>query len=165
MSKTGTHQYLDTKDNATAWMIGATPQLSTSVSMLASENGRNVPLEDNSGTSFYGGKYPAMVWQQFMNNYHKGLKVEQFKKTDTIGQFEDIPLPPPPTSSEPPTSSMPPTTPPSESESQDPTATRTRPGGGGSDCGGFFEPPCESSTSEPDQPGDVAPTRDGGWGG
>ncbi|RRO13707.1 penicillin-binding protein [Saccharopolyspora rhizosphaerae] len=157
MSKTGTHQYLDTKDNATAWMIGATPQLSTSVSMLANENGRNVPLEDNSGTSFYGGKYPAMVWQKFMNSYHKGLKVEQFKKTGPIGQFEDIPLPPPPTSSEPPTSSMPPTSEPSQSEQ--PTTSRTRPGGGGRDCGGFFEPPCESTTSEP---GDVAPTRDFG---
>lgn len=158
MSKTGTHQYLDTKDNATAWMIGATPQLSTSVSMLASENGRNVPLEDNSGTSFYGGKYPAMVWQQFMNSYHKGLKVEQFKKTDTIGQFQDIPLPPPPTSSEPPSTSAPPPTMPSDSQDQDPTTSRERPGQG-EDCGGFFQPPCESETSSPGETGDVAPTR------
>jgi len=96
-----------------------------------------------------------MVWQQFMNSYHKGLKVEQFKKTDTIGQFQDIPLPPPPTSSEPPSSSAPPPTMPSDSQDQEPTTSREKPGDG-QDCGGFFEPPCESETSSP---GDVAPTR------
>jgi membrane peptidoglycan carboxypeptidase len=171
LSKTGTHQFRDTKKNQNAWMIGSTPQLSAAVAMMGTENQMPAALEDNSGVSFYGSKYPGSAWQEFMRIYHEDKPVEQFKKADPIGRFKKAPPPPPPTSSEPPTSE----TMPSETSEQPPTSS-TRPGNGNGngsdDCGGLFQPPCdqESSQEEPTSTESVPdqfgrdPEDEGGWG-
>src|SRR5690606_28405961 len=122
-AKTGTHQYFDTKMNKNAWMIGATPQLSAAVAMLAEEDSKPVPLKEASGKIVYGSGLPGKVWQEFMNAYHQGLKIEKFDLHKKIGQFEYVPPPPPSTeSSQPPSSSMPPSE--SSTRPSDPSESR-----------------------------------------
>lgn len=114
-AKTGTHQFGSTDDNQNAWMMGATPQISTAVSMMAEdENGSPTALEENSGKKVYGSGLPGEAWQNFMNAYHEGKPVEELPDPEPIGQFEDVPPSTPETSSE---TSSPSTTPPSSSES------------------------------------------------
>ncbi len=140
VSKTGTHQWGSTTKNRNAWMIGATPQISTAVAMMNDDGGPK-PLEDANGQSFYGGGLPAKVWQKFMNSYLQGKKVVQLPNGDKIGQFEDVPPPPPPTSSAPPPTSAPPTSTQSETSAPEPTSTsKEKPN---QDCGGIFGPPCD----------------------
>jgi membrane peptidoglycan carboxypeptidase len=162
VSKTGTHQWGSTTKNANAWMIGATPQISTAVAMMNDDGGPK-PLEDANGQSFYGGGLPAKVWQKFMNSYLQGKKVMQLPDGEKIGQFEDIPPPPPPAPSTPPPTSAPPTSAPSESTDPDETSTsKEKPG---QDCGGIFEPPCEDTGGGTgDTPPNVAPTRTRAYG-
>jgi membrane peptidoglycan carboxypeptidase len=146
LTKTGTHQFQDTDKNQNAWTIGATPQISAAVAMTGSADGAPAALEDNSGVSFYGGKYPGRAWQEFMQIYLEDKPVEDFKKGEPIGQFKDLPPPPPPSSTQPPTSE---TQPPTES-SEEPTTSETQPGNGnGNDCGGLFQPPCNDESQEP----------------
>lgn len=175
-SKTGTHQLGASNQNQNAWMVGATPQISAAVGMLAEENGKVAPVKDSSGKAVYGGKLPGHVWQAFMNAYHEGMKVEQFPKpTKRIGQFDDVPPPAPstaPPSQPAPTSSMPPTSSESSnpSESSETRPTKTRTDENGESCGGIFNP-CPPGGGDGEMPGNggdgpnaVAPTRtrDGG---
>ncbi|MHA6801703.1 transglycosylase domain-containing protein [Bounagaea algeriensis] len=134
-AKTGTHQFGDTDDNQNAWMIGATPQISASVSMLAEdEQGSPTALTDSSGSMVYGSGLPGEAWQRFMNTYHEGMPIEQFPDAKPIGQYADVPPSTSDTSSQPPSSSStPPTTSsqqpsetsqqPSETESSEPTSS------------------------------------------
>ncbi|GGI83182.1 hypothetical protein GCM10011581_20550 [Saccharopolyspora subtropica] len=165
VSKTGTHQWGNTTKNQNAWMIGATPQISTAVAMLNDDNGPK-PLEDANGESFYGGGLPAKVWQKFMNDYLKGKKVMPLPTGEKIGQFEDTPPPPPPApTTQPSTTSNPPTSEDDDSSESDkpdrPTHSRPRPG---DDCGGWLEPPCDDTGGDDGDgdsgpPNHVAPTR------
>src|SRR5690606_40047693 len=75
------------------------PQLSAAVAMLAEEDSKPVPLKEASGKIVYGSGLPGKVWQEFMNAYHQGLKIEKFDLHKKIGQFEYVPPPPPSTES------------------------------------------------------------------
>ena len=157
-SKTGTQQLGDTNMNQNAWMVGATPQISAAVAMLAGDG--NAPLKDNDGTSIYGGETPGEIWQSFMNAYHRDKPMENFPKPAPIGQFEKKQLytPPPPPPPEEPSTTMPPSesSMPSEpSESSESSSSKSRPTApGGRPCGSLFNP-CPSGGSD---------SEDGGFG-
>jgi len=84
--KTGTHQLGETEDNAKAWMVGYTPQISTAVSMGAEENHKQMPLKNSSGKIVYGSGLPGHIWQEFMNNYLKDKDKMTFGKFTPIGK-------------------------------------------------------------------------------
>ncbi|GLZ37446.1 transglycosylase domain-containing protein [Actinokineospora sp. NBRC 105648] len=120
--KTGTHQYTDrtgteTNDNAKAWMVGYTPQISTAVS-LSGEKG--APVRDAGGKPISGANGPGRIWQKFMNSYLQGAPKETFGRFVPIGRAEPSIAP---------SSSVRPTTPPSNpaptSESPPPVTTTT----------------------------------------
>ncbi|HEX6359707.1 transglycosylase domain-containing protein [Actinophytocola sp.] len=86
--KTGTHQYGETKDNAKAWMVGYTPQISTAVSLAATDptGTQQMPVRDKEGNPVSGAKIPGKIWQTFMNNYLKDLPKTPFIKFSPIGK-------------------------------------------------------------------------------
>jgi membrane peptidoglycan carboxypeptidase len=84
--KTGTHQLGETADNAKAWMVGYTPQISVAVSMAAEENGKQVPLKTNTGKIVYGATLPGPIWQKFMNSYLQGAPKLTFGPYKPIGK-------------------------------------------------------------------------------
>lgn len=87
--KTGTHQLGETEDNAKAWMVGYTPQISAAVSMAAEENGKQVPLMNSKGKIIYGSGLPGQIWQKFMNSYLEGQPKQGFGKFVPIGKAVD----------------------------------------------------------------------------
>jgi membrane peptidoglycan carboxypeptidase len=87
--KTGTHQYGETEDNAKAWMVGYTPQISVAVSMGAEENHKQVPLVNAGGTVVYGSGLPGQIWQEFMNTYLKDMPKVDFGRFVPIGKAVD----------------------------------------------------------------------------
>ncbi|MFL6123329.1 transglycosylase domain-containing protein, partial [Actinophytocola sp.] len=84
--KTGTHQLGETADNAKAWMVGYTPQVSVAVSMAGEENGKQVPLKTNTGKIVYGSTLPGPIWQKFMNSYLNGAQKMTFGPYKPIGK-------------------------------------------------------------------------------
>ncbi|MFI6305132.1 transglycosylase domain-containing protein [Amycolatopsis thailandensis] len=68
--KTGAFQYNETDDNAGAWAVGYTPQLSTAVWVGSDEPRR---MRDAAGQKLTGKSLPAEMWQRFMNGFHQGL--------------------------------------------------------------------------------------------
>ncbi|MGQ0839546.1 transglycosylase domain-containing protein [Actinokineospora sp.] len=131
--KTGTHQYLDTKDNAKAWMVGYTPQMSAAVSMSGDKD--KLILRDAKDGIIFGSGLPGKIWKKFMDSYHQEFKLpkEGFGKYVPIGKAEQSAppsVPKPPSSENQPPSGGPTTTEtkPAESTKPDPTTTtRTRP--------------------------------------
>jgi membrane peptidoglycan carboxypeptidase len=84
--KTGTHQFGSTEDNAKAWMVGYTPQISTAVSMGAeTPKGKQVPLKNAEGGIVYGSGLPGQIWQEFMERYLENVKPEKFGSFEPIG--------------------------------------------------------------------------------
>ncbi|WP_051385467.1 transglycosylase domain-containing protein [Actinokineospora inagensis] len=148
--KTGTHQYMDTPDNAKAWMVGYTPQVSTAVA-LSAENGQ--PIRDAvTGKAVYGSGLPGHVWQKFMNEYLKGAPKVNFPRFVAIGDEEPVtdtsdsrpPVTTTPTTPPVTTTTTPPattTTTPTETTTTTTTTKRTRP-----------QPP--TLTTDVPQPGD-----------
>lgn len=140
-SKSGTNQYGNgsSSENANAWYVGYTPQITTAVAMLAENNNVPAPLKDKTGTvNLYGATVSGLIWRDFMNTYLAHQPILQFPKPVPIGQFDLLPPPPPPPP--PPTSNVP-SQPPATVEttqSQPTETTRTRPfgGGGGGGSGG-----------------------------
>jgi membrane peptidoglycan carboxypeptidase len=87
--KTGTHQYDlgDTNDNAKAWMVGYTPQLSTAVSLAAEgPDGKRLPLRDKNDDIIYGGDLPGQIWKTFMDSFLENVPEEGFGKFVPIGE-------------------------------------------------------------------------------
>jgi membrane peptidoglycan carboxypeptidase len=84
--KTGTHQFGATEDNAKAWMVGYTPQVSAAVSMAAEENRKQVPLKDAEGDIIYGSGLPGKIWKKFMDDFLKDAPKEGFGKYEPIGK-------------------------------------------------------------------------------
>lgn len=162
-SKTGTHQWGSTDQNQNAWMVGATPQISTSVAMLAEPEGTSGPLKDADGSVVYGSGLPGEIWQQFMNNYLADKPVEELPEPGQIGQYQNKPPPAPKTTtSEPPPSETSKPSEPPQSETSKPSESETT----SEESCGFFGCPEESSTEqEPGDPAGVLPpsrTQDGG---
>lgn len=130
--KTGTHQYQDTPDNAKAWMVGYTPQLSTAVSLSGDKDGPK--LRDAKNGIIYGSGLPGKIWKKFMDSYHQQAKLpkENFGKFVPIGKPEvkeppSTTNPPTTTESKPTDETKPPkTTEPTEPTEPTTTTTRTR---------------------------------------
>jgi len=84
--KTGTHQLGTTADNAKAWMVGYTPQISAAVSMGAeTPKGKQMPLKNSAGGIVYGSGLPGHIWQEFMERYLDGKPIEDFGNFEPIG--------------------------------------------------------------------------------
>ena len=144
--KTGT-----TDGNRSAWFVGYTPQLSTSIAMFRlddNEKNQNREFLKMFGTGgqekIHGASFPAEIWHDYMEQALKGTKPTPFPVPAPIGEvINDIPTPTPsPTPSETEEASPTPSPTPSESlTSPTPTPTESCFGFqcndvGGSDNGG-----------------------------
>ncbi|MEU3514265.1 transglycosylase domain-containing protein [Streptomyces sp. NPDC006654] len=119
--KTGT-----TDSNKSAWFVGYTQQLATSVAMFR-ENPKDAELLSMNGTagvaSIHGGDIPTSVWTEYMKSALKGKNDPGFPDATTIGQIADEAGMPSPT----PSPSITPSESPSESPSATPSETVTAP--------------------------------------
>ncbi|MEU5520993.1 transglycosylase domain-containing protein [Streptomyces sp. NPDC093250] len=128
--KTGT-----TDENKSAWWVGYTQQLSTSVAMFR-EDPKSHKLLSMNGTagedSIHGGDVPTQVWTEYMKAALKGKNDPGFPEAEKIGEIADgVGVPSPtPTATE--TEESTPSTPPA------PTETQTTP-----------PPPAETETCAP----------------
>lgn len=179
--KTGT-----TDENKSAWFVGYTQQLSTSVAMFR-EDPKSHKLLSMNGTagedSIHGGDIPTEVWTEFMKAALKGASDPGFPKAEKIGEVADgvgAPSPTPTeteteeaTPSETPTPSETVTTPPppTETETCGPFDFRCRDeeeddggtGNGGGDNGGTDGG--ASTSPDPTESEDPGGPRGGGNGG
>ena len=73
--KTGT-----TDNNKSAWFIGYTPQLVTSVGLFVEDptTHAHYPLSDVTGSRVNGGAFPTQIWTDYMSAALSGQPVEQF---------------------------------------------------------------------------------------
>jgi membrane peptidoglycan carboxypeptidase len=144
-SKSGTNQYGNgaSPENANAWYVGYTPQITTAVAMLADDHGNPAPLKGNvrgaKNVNLYGSTLSGPIWRDFMNAYLTNQPVMPFPKPVPIGQFElkpPPPPPPPPSSEVPSPTSLPPSRNPTEtSGGLLPSRSTTRTSRPGSSCG------------------------------
>ncbi|WP_185008884.1 transglycosylase domain-containing protein [Streptomyces sp. AK010] len=129
--KTGT-----TDENKSAWFVGYTQQLSTSVAMFR-EDPKSAKLLSMNGTageeSIHGGDTPTQVWTEYMKAALKGETDIGFPDAEKIGEIQDelgAPSPKPTPSVEP-----------SETVTESPSPTPTEsssPSPSPSDTCGFF---------------------------
>ncbi|MFD7911663.1 transglycosylase domain-containing protein [Streptomyces sp. NPDC059752] len=115
--KTGT-----TDENKSAWFVGYTPELSTSVVLFRTDpNSPDKKLISMKGVgdipSLHGGDIPAEIWTEYMGEALKGLPVKQFPEAEDIGVTADSAGAPSPTPSavvpaSPSPSTQPPSSPP-----------------------------------------------------
>lgn len=115
--KTGT-----TDQNKSAWFVGYTPELSTSVVLFRSDpNSADKALISMSGVgdipSIHGGDIPAEIWTEYMSQALKGVPVKPFPEAEDIGVTADSAGAPSPTPSvivqpSPSPSTLPPSSPP-----------------------------------------------------
>ncbi|MFE2486503.1 transglycosylase domain-containing protein [Streptomyces mirabilis] len=133
--KTGT-----TDGNKSAWFVGYTPQLSTSIGMYrlddnASNKSRTFLEMYGTGgeKKIHGASFPAQIWHDYMEEALKGTKAEPFPTPEPIGKvLNDTPSPSAtPSASASASSSPTPSTSPSPSLSSSPTASPT------DTCGNF----------------------------
>ncbi|MFJ3306065.1 transglycosylase domain-containing protein [Streptomyces sp. NPDC086549] len=119
--KTGT-----TDSNKSAWFVGYTPQLSTSVAMFR-ENPKDHELLSMNGTagveSIHGGDIPTLVWTEYMKAALKGKSDSPFPPAEDIGKIADEAGAPSPT----PSAVITPSETPSETPSASPSETVTSP--------------------------------------
>ncbi|MFG3211432.1 transglycosylase domain-containing protein [Streptomyces tendae] len=96
--KTGT-----TDGNKSAWFVGYTPQLSTAISMYRypdDETIKDRTFLEMYGTGgekkIHGASFPSTIWQDYMSDAVKGMKVEKFPEPEPIGEVvNDEPSPTP----------------------------------------------------------------------
>ncbi|MFE5673704.1 transglycosylase domain-containing protein [Streptomyces erythrochromogenes] len=115
--KTGT-----TDENKSAWFVGYTPELSTSVVLFRTDpNSAEKKLISMKGVgdipSLHGGDIPAEIWTEYMGAALKGAPVKQFPEAEDIGVTADSagapsPTPVAPATPSPSPSSLPPSSPP-----------------------------------------------------
>ncbi|KUO21553.1 penicillin-binding protein [Streptomyces dysideae] len=114
--KTGT-----TDENKSAWFVGYTQQLSTSIAMFR-ENPKDHKLLSMNGTagedSIHGGDVPTEVWTEYMKAALKGETDPGFPEATEIGEVQDQVGAPSPTPSFTPE--------PSESATSTPSPTPTK---------------------------------------
>ncbi|MFF4573239.1 transglycosylase domain-containing protein [Streptomyces sp. NPDC001410] len=119
--KTGT-----TDSNKSAWFVGYTQQLSTSVAMFR-ENPKDHELLSMNGTagvpSIHGGDIPTSVWTEYMKAALKGSNDLGFPEATEIGKVQDEVGAPSPT----PSVTITPSETPSETPSATPSETATSP--------------------------------------
>ncbi|RZQ65068.1 transglycosylase domain-containing protein [Amycolatopsis suaedae] len=89
--KTGTHQAVDhTNDNAQAWMVGYSPQVSAAA-WVGTGEGPSEIIRDARNRPIYGKDLPGEMWQKFMNEYLKGKPKDKFEDVKPIGRVEAPP--------------------------------------------------------------------------
>ncbi|MEU1404258.1 transglycosylase domain-containing protein [Streptomyces sp. NPDC005728] len=119
--KTGT-----TDKNKSAWFVGYTQQLSTSVAMFR-ENPKDHELLSMNGTagkdSIHGGDIPTLVWTEYMGAALKNANDLGFPDAEKIGEIQDEAGAPSPT----PSVTITPSQTPSNSPSPTPSVTETSP--------------------------------------
>lgn len=113
--KTGT-----TDGNKSAWFVGYTPQLSTSITMFRlddDETKKNRTFLEMYGTGgqekIHGASFPSEIWHDYMEQALKGQKAIDFPTPEPIGEVLNEEPSPTPTPT------------PSETESATPTPTPT----------------------------------------
>ncbi|RPF34817.1 transglycosylase domain-containing protein [Streptomyces sp. TLI_185] len=92
--KTGT-----TDGNKSAWFVGYTPQLSTSITMFRyddDEAKKNRTFLEMYGTGgqkkIHGASFPAQIWHDYMEEALKGQPVKDFPTPEPIGEVvNDVP--------------------------------------------------------------------------
>jgi membrane peptidoglycan carboxypeptidase len=85
-TKTGTAQYLKTKDNSAAWTIGYTPQVVSAVWVGDWRGPKPIYSGQNGGSPMYGRMEPGHIYQDFMNNYLQGMPYADFGPFEPLGQ-------------------------------------------------------------------------------
>ncbi|MFJ9563483.1 transglycosylase domain-containing protein [Streptomyces fuscichromogenes] len=119
--KTGT-----TDSNKSAWFVGYTQQLATSVAMFR-ENPKDAELLSMNGTagvaSIHGGDIPTSVWTEYMKSALKGKNDPGFPDAAKVGEIADESGAPSPT----PTISITPSETPTETPTATPSETFTSP--------------------------------------
>ncbi|GAB1336632.1 hypothetical protein ACE1SV_32220 [Streptomyces sp. E-15] len=129
--KTGT-----TDENKSAWFVGYTQHLSTSVAMFR-ENPKDHKLLSMNGTantdSIHGGDIPTLVWTEYMKAALQGENDPGFPKATEIGTIKDEVGAPTPTPSA--TYTPPPS--PSDTPTPTPSKTTTTPSPSASESCGF----------------------------
>ncbi|MEU3773054.1 transglycosylase domain-containing protein [Streptomyces sp. NPDC032472] len=128
--KTGT-----TDENKSAWFVGYTPQLSTSVTLFRTDpNSKDKKLISMNGVggidSIHGGDIPAAIWTAYMKEALKDAPVKDFPEADKLGVIADGPGAPSPSPSVSVSPSLSASPSPSMSTSPSPTPTK----GGGKPC-------------------------------
>ncbi|AXG55347.1 secreted penicillin-binding protein [Streptomyces lincolnensis] len=126
--KTGT-----TDGNKSAWFVGYTPQLSTSISMFRmddDETKKNREFLKMYGTGgqdkIHGASFPAEIWHDYMEQALKNAPVKEFPTPEPIGEVVNAAPTPTPTPTPSETQSASPTPSPTPSESSpSPTPTPT----------------------------------------
>lgn len=171
--KTGT-----TDKNKSAWFVGYTPELATSVALFRSDpNSRDKELLSMNKVggvdSIHGGDIPAVIWTDYMREALKDTPVTQFPEAEEIGVKADSAGAPSPTPSAPASPSASPSPSPSSSPTPSPTPSKggkpsckpwelyceptpTGTATGGSDggiIGGPSGSPTPTSTARPGRPG------------
>lgn len=138
--KTGT-----TDSNKSAWFVGYTQQLSTSVAMFR-ENPKDHELLSMNGTagvdSIHGGDIPTQVWTEYMKAALKGKNDPGFPDATEIGKVQDELGAPSPT----PSVTITPSATPSDSPTPTPSVTTTSPSPTPSEsCQFGWDPNCNSN--------------------
>ncbi|MEU6143316.1 transglycosylase domain-containing protein [Streptomyces sp. NPDC047081] len=127
--KTGT-----TDGNKSAWFVGYTPQLSTSITMFRyddDESQKNRTFLEMYGTGgqekIHGASFPSEIWHDYMTQALKGTEAKDFPTPESIGEVvNDVPSPTPtPTPSETLNSPTPTPTPSETLTSPSPTASES----------------------------------------
>ncbi len=87
--KTGT-----TDENKSAWFVGYTPELSTSIVLFRTDpNSADKKLISMNGVgdipSIHGGDIPAVIWTEYMRDALKDVPVSQFPEAEDLGVTAD----------------------------------------------------------------------------
>ncbi|MFJ4861249.1 transglycosylase domain-containing protein [Streptomyces sp. NPDC088748] len=87
--KTGT-----TDENKSAWFVGYTPELSTSIVLFRTDpNSADKKLISMNGVgdipSIHGGDIPAVIWTEYMRDALKDVPVTKFPEAEDIGVTAD----------------------------------------------------------------------------
>jgi membrane peptidoglycan carboxypeptidase len=124
-AKTGTAQFLDTKHNSEAWLVGYTPQIATAV--WFGNKKQPAPIYGNyhngrgpeRGYDVFGREEPGYIWQEFMNSYLAPLPIQHFSDDPLISGLPPVTeTPPPPVTTT--TAAVPPVEPPRNQQPVDP---------------------------------------------
>ncbi|MCX5012858.1 transglycosylase domain-containing protein [Streptomyces sp. NBC_00555] len=141
--KTGT-----TDQNKSAWFVGYTPELSTSVALFRTDpnsaDKKLISMNHVGGVdSIHGGDIPAVIWTEYMREALKDAPVKKFPEAEDIGVTADSAGAPSPTPSAPASPSPSPSMPPSSS----PPPVSPSPSRGGKPTCKPWELYCEPDTT------------------
>ncbi|MFJ3667963.1 transglycosylase domain-containing protein [Streptomyces sp. NPDC090106] len=117
--KTGT-----TDENKSAWFVGYTQQLSTSIAMFREKDSKLLSMNGTAGVdSIHGGDIPTLIWTEYMKAALKGDSDPGFPDAEKIGEIQDGEGAPSPT----PSVTVTPSETPTETVTPTPTPSLTAP--------------------------------------